>query len=72
MNLKMTVTSAPEAYLFKDQIEQEGLYSNLDYTWRYTPPVNTWLGDETVTPGAVEFFFKDERWVTYFQIKWAE
>jgi hypothetical protein len=72
MNLKMTVTGAHEAYLFKDQIEQEGLHTNLDYTWRYNPPVNNWLGDETVTPGTVEFLFKDARWATYFQLKWAK
>jgi hypothetical protein len=72
MKVKMIVKTAHEAYLFKDQITLEGLHSNHDYTWRYTPPVNNWLGDETITPGTVEFFFKDDRWATYFQLKWAE
>jgi hypothetical protein len=72
MKVKMIVKTAHEAYLFKDQITVEGLRSNYDYTWRYTPPVNNWLGDETVTPGTVEFDFKDSRWATYFQLKWAQ
>jgi hypothetical protein len=72
MKVKMIVKTAHEAYLFKDQITLEGLHSNHDYTWRYTPPVNNWLGDETVTPGTVEFDFKDARWATYFQLKWAK
>jgi hypothetical protein len=72
MKIKMIVNTAHEVYLFKDQIESEGLHTNYDYTWRYTPPVNSWLGDETVTPGTVEFFFKDDRWATYFQLKWAQ
>lgn len=68
----MIVKTAHEAYLFNDQITFKGLHSNLDYTWRYTPAVYTWLGDETVSPGTVEFDFKDAQWATYFQLKWAE
>jgi hypothetical protein len=72
MKIKMIVTTAHQAYLFKDQIELEGLRTDADYHWRYTPPVHTWLGDETVTPGTVEFDFQDDRWATYFQLKWAK
>ena len=72
MKVKMIVKTAHEAFLLKDQVELEGLRTDVDYRWRYTPAVHTWLGDETVTPGTVEFDFKDARWVTYFQLKWAE
>jgi len=30
------------------------------------------LGDETITPGTVEFDFCDDRWTSYFSLKWAE
>jgi hypothetical protein len=72
MKIKMTVTTAHQAYLFKDQIESEGLQADADYRWRYTPAVHTWLGDETVTPGTVEFDFQNDQWATYFQLKWAK
>jgi hypothetical protein len=72
MKIKTIVKTAHEAYLFKDQIEQEGLQVNLDYTWRYTPAVHNWLGDETITPATAEFDFADDRWTTYFQLKWAQ
>ena len=72
MKVKMIVKTAHEAFLLKDQVELEGLRTGVDYRWRYTPAVYNWLGDETVTPGTVEFDFCDDRWVTYFQLKWAE
>lgn len=75
----MIVANTHDAYLLKDQIESQGLRTGQDYTWRYTPPTNswlgnhspTWLGDEVDTPATVEFDFVDHRWATYFQLKWA-
>jgi hypothetical protein len=72
MGLKIMVNSAHEAFLYNDQIADQGLQRDRDYTWRYTPAVNTWLGDEIITPGTVEFNFKDAQWETYFQLKWAK
>jgi hypothetical protein len=71
MGLKMTVKTAHEAFLYNDQIRDQGLKRDRDYTWRFTPAVNTWLGDETITPATVEFNFQDEAWTTYFQLKWS-
>ena len=68
----MILTNAHEAFIKNDKVELEGLSTDADYRWRYTPAVHNWLGDETVTPGTVEFDFKDARWVTYFQLKWAK
>lgn len=72
MGLKMVVKTAHEAFLYNDQITDQGLRRNVDYTWRFTPAVNTWLGHETITPATVEFDFTDEQWVTYFQLRWAK
>ncbi len=72
MKIKMIVNTAHEAFLLKDQVELESLRTDVDYRWRYTPAVHTWLGDETITPATVEFDFVDDRWATYFQLKWAQ
>jgi len=72
MGLKLIVKTAHEAFLYNDQITDQGLHRDVDYTWRYTPAVNTWLGDEVITPGTVEFEFRDTQWATYFQLKWAK
>jgi hypothetical protein len=72
MKVKMIVKTAHEAFLLKDQVELEGLRTGVDYRWRYTPAVHNWLGDETITPGTVEFDFCDDRWTSYFSLKWAE
>jgi len=72
MGLKMIVKNASDAFMLHDQITDQGLRRDCDYTWRYTPAVNTWSGDETITPATVEFNFKDEKWETYFQLKWIE
>jgi hypothetical protein len=72
MGLKITVKTAHEAFLYNDQINDQGLRRDFDYTWRFTPAVNTWLGDETITPATVEFNFKDRQWETYFQLRWAK
>ena len=70
MGVKLTVhvRNAADALVLKKQVEE--FY--LDFTWRYTPQVNNWLGDEIITPGTVEFEFKDEQMATYFQLRWAK
>ena len=72
MGLKIVVKTAHEAFLLNDQITDQGLKRDLDYTWRFTPAVNTWLGDDVITPATVEFDFRDLQWATYFQLKWAK
>jgi hypothetical protein len=44
MGMKVTVPvrNAANALVLKEQVEE----SYLDFTWRYTPQVNNWLGDE--------------------------
>jgi len=68
MKLTVSVRNASDALVLKQQVAES--YS--DFTWRYTPQVNNWLGDEIITPGTVEFDFKDEQMATYFQLKWAK
>jgi hypothetical protein len=72
MGLKLTipVENAVKAMDFKAQVHC--ICKPSDYTWRYTPPVNNWLGDEVLTPGTVVFEFADEQMATYFQLKWAQ
>ena len=64
------VRNAADALVLKEQVEE--LCSKDDFTWRYVPQVNNWLGDEIITPGTVEFEFKDEQMATYFQLRWAK
>jgi hypothetical protein len=68
VKLIVPVRNAADALVLKEQVEE--FY--LDFTWRYTPQVNNWLGDEIITPGTVEFDFADEQMATYFQLKWAK
>jgi hypothetical protein len=68
VKLIVPVRNAADALVLKEQVEE--VY--LDFTWRYTPQVNNWLGDEIITPGTVEFDFADEQMATYFQLKWAK
>ena len=70
MGLKVLVRNAADALILKEQVKE--LCAEEDFTWRYTPQVNNWLGDEIITPGTVEFNFKDEQMATYFQLKWAK
>jgi hypothetical protein len=72
MGLKIVVKTAHEAFLYNDQVVDQGLQRGEDYTWRFTPAVNTWLGDDVITPATVEFNFQDEQWTTYFQLRWAK
>ena len=70
MGMTIVVRNAVDALLLKEQVEE--LCSKQDFTWKYTPQVNNWLGDEIITPGTVEFKFRDEQMETYFQLKWAK
>ena len=72
MGLKIVVKNSTEAFVYKDQVVDQGLYIDYDYTWKYTPAVNNWLGDKVLTPATVEFEFKDKQMETYFQLKWAK
>jgi hypothetical protein len=70
MGLKITVKNAVEAMDLKAQVQQVcGLNT---FTWKFTPAVNTWLGDDVITPATVEFDFKDQQWETYFQLRWSK
>ena len=68
--MTVTVRNAAEALVLKEQVEE--LCSKADFTWRYVPQVNTWLGDEIITPATVEFEFTDKQMATYFQLRWAK
>jgi len=69
MGLKITVKNSIDAMDLKAQVQQVcGLNT---FTWRFTPVVNNWLGDEVITPATAEFEFDDPKWETYFQLRWA-
>ena len=72
MDLKIIVENSNEAFGLKMEVDREGLRPDSGYTWRYTPRVDNWLGDQTILPATVEFDFVDKRWATYFQLKWAK
>jgi hypothetical protein len=69
MGLTIIVRNAAEAMDLKAQVQRVcGLNT---FTWKFTPRVNNWLGDEIITPATVEFNFKDEQMATYFQLRWS-
>ena len=70
MGMTVIVRNAVEALELKAQVEE--LCARSDFAWKYTPAVNTWLGDDVITPATVEFDFKDQQWATYFQLRWAQ
>jgi len=70
MGLIVIVKNAMEAMDLKDQVQQ--VCAPGEFTWRFTPVVNTWLGDDVITPATAEFVFKDSKWETYFQLRWAK
>jgi hypothetical protein len=70
MGMTVVVRNAADALVLKEQVDE--LCTKEDFTWRFTPQVNNWLGDEIITPGTVEFEFKDKQMETYFQLKWAK
>lgn len=72
MSLKIAVKNSSEAFLYKDQVTDQGLHLEHDYTWRYTPSVNDYFGAEVLTPATVEFEFRDPKWATYFQLRWCK
>jgi hypothetical protein len=65
----VSVQNAQQALDLKEQVEE--FCAKEDFTWRYIPQVNNWLGDEVITARTVEFEFKDEQMATYFQLRWA-
>ena len=71
MGLKITVNNYNAVWLYKEQVDAQGLQVDHDYTWRYTPAVTDWLSSP-ITPATVEFDFRDETWATYFQLRWAK
>jgi hypothetical protein len=71
MGLKITVNNYNIVWLYKEQVDAQGLRVDLDYTWRYTPAVTDWLSSP-IAPATVEFNFKDAQWETYFKLRWIE
>ena len=71
MTLKIIVNNYDTVWIYKEQVDAQGLHSDRDYTWRYTPAVNDWLSSP-ITPATVEFDFEDEAWATYFQLRWTK
>jgi len=71
MGLKITVNNYNQVWIYKEQVDAQGLEVDQDYTWRYTPAVTDWLS-APIAPATVEFDFKDQQWETYFQLRWAK
>ena len=71
MGLKITVNNYNAVWVYKEQLDAQGLVVDLDYSWRYTPSINDWLSSP-IAPATVEFEFKDAQWETYFQLRWIQ
>ena len=68
----LEVKDITEALFFKNSIESSGLHHGVDYTWRYTPKISSWLGDEVVRPATVDFDFEDDSMATFFRLRWKQ
>lgn len=73
MGLKIIVKDSNEAFGLKMQVDQHGLRPGAGYTWRYIPAVRDYFGQiaEEDDVARVEFEFDDDKWATYFQLRWA-
>lgn len=79
MKLVVWLNSTSQLFEYVGQINSAGLVKDQDYTWSYVPVTNpflgnhspTWLGQEEDVPQHVEFEFEDEKWATYFQLRWT-
>lgn len=73
MGIKIVVKNSSEAFAYKDQVTDQGLHLEHDYTWRYTPAVRDYFGDiaDEADEATVEFEFVDPKWATYFQLRWT-
>ena len=64
------VKNATEALALKDELTAAGLIIHYDYTWCYHPLVEDYWDPDNTWPPRVEFNFIDQKWETYFQLKW--
>lgn len=62
--------SATEAIGFKDQLLNDGLVMNRDFTWAYHQPEYDNDGYMAVTPRMVVFNFEDPVLATFYKLKW--
>lgn len=69
----LTKVTAQDALLYKQQLVNDGLVLNQDYTWRYQPVKynNDW-STQPIEQSQVAFEFKDETLASFYRIKWAK
>lgn len=67
--MRITVTSASQALLYKDELDCVGLIVHRDYTWCYHPLVDLWPEDSELA--WVEFNFRDPALESFYSLKWS-
>ena len=70
MKIIMKVKDTGEAFGYKMEVDRHGLRPGHGYTWKFNPAVIEYYGEVT-EEAQVEFEFDDDKWATYFQLKWG-
>lgn len=64
--------TAHQALCYKEQLTQDGLVLNHDYSWIYQPiKYNDW-GMSPIEQSCVEFEFVDPALASFYRLKWAK
>lgn len=64
--------TAQQALWFKEQLTQDGLVLNHDYTWSYQPvKYNDW-SMAPMEQSCVEFEFVDPALASFYRLKWTK
>lgn len=74
MSTGLTIHSvtAQQALLYKEQLTQNGLIVNQDYSWTYIPiKYNDW-GMTPMAQSCVEFEFADPALASFYRLKWIK
>jgi hypothetical protein len=64
--------SAQQALLYKEQLTQDGLVVDQDYSWSYRPvKYNDWLQTDGEA-SCVQFEFRDQSLASFYRLKWIK
>jgi hypothetical protein len=74
MSTGLTIHSitAQQALLYKEQLTQNGLIVNQDYSWTYSPIKYNDQGMTLMEQSCVEFEFADPALASFYRLKWIK
>ena len=67
--IRIEVPSSPQAFAYRQELEDAGLKWGQDFRWKYNPSQSNWDYENNVSAW-VEFTFTDAKLATYYRMKW--